>query len=292
MLAQRVERAAARKALVRRCDKRGTKPLGAYAMKIDAWVGLIAAAAAVGSSGAVWAQCRAASGEHQVAVFELYTSEGCDSCPPADRWFSDLGRSADPTKVVALAFHVDYWDRLGWRDRFGSSAYTARQREQASRHSSPLVYTPQVLLQGEDFAVWRGRGQPAQMVSAINTRPARATIELVATPFERTAASIDVKVRVPDPTDRANAAIALALVQDGLASDVKAGENAGKRLTHDRVVRQWRTDTVRFGTEGEASERIQFSLPPDPGPLSLVALVEDEATGKVLQALSLALCAR
>src|ERR1700745_1865973 len=108
-------------------------------MKIDAWVGLIAAAAAIGSCGAVAAQCRAASAEHQVAVFELYTSEGCDSCPPADRWFSGLGRSAAASQAVALPFHVDYWDRLGWRARFGSAAYTARQREQASRHRSPFV---------------------------------------------------------------------------------------------------------------------------------------------------------
>jgi hypothetical protein len=77
-----------------------------------------------------------------------------------------------------------------------------------------------------------------------------------------------------------------------LASDVKAGENAGKRLAHDHVVRQWRTEAARFGASGEASERVAFSLPLDPGPLSLVALVEDEATGKVLQAMSLALCAR
>jgi hypothetical protein len=261
-------------------------------MKIDFWCGFVAAVAAAGASGAVWAQCRAASEEHQVAVFELYTSEGCDSCPPADRWFSTLGRSDGSSQAVALAFHVDYWDRLGWRDRFGNSTYTARQREQASRHRSPFVYTPQVLLQGEDFPAWHTPGRPADAVSAINTRPARAKIELTATPAEPNATAVDVRVRVPDPADRAHAAIALALVQDGLASDVKAGENAGKRLAHDHVVRQWRTEAARFGASGEASERVAFSLPLDPGPLSLVALVEDEATGKVLQAMSLALCAR
>jgi hypothetical protein len=262
-----------------------------FSMKIDFRLGLLAAAAAVGFSGAVAAQCRATSAEHQVAVFELYTSEGCDSCPPADRWFSGLGRGAEPGQAVALAFHVDYWDRLGWRDRFGSAAYTARQREQASRHRSPFVYTPQVLLQGEDFAAWR-TGEPIRVVSAINARLARASIELAATPAEGNATSIDVRVRVPDAADRAHAAIALALVQDGLASDVRAGENRGKRLAHDHVVRQWRSEAARFGAGGEASERALFSLPPDSGPLSVVALVEDESTGKVLQAVSLALCAR
>src|SRR5262245_51836969 len=219
-------------------------------MKIDFWVGLVAAAAAAGFAGAVAAQCRATSADQQVAVFELYTSEGCDSCPPADRWFSELSRSADPSKVVALAFHVDYWDRLGWRDRFGSPTYTARQREQANRHRSPFVYTPQVLLQGEDLAAWRASSQPANLVSTINARPARARIELTAMPAEANATSVDVRVRVPDPADRAHAAIALALVQDGLASDVKAGENAGKHLAHDHVVRQWRTEAARFGAAG------------------------------------------
>jgi hypothetical protein len=256
------------------------------------WIGLVVAASVAGASDAATAQCRATSADHQVAVFELYTSEGCDSCPPADRWFSALGRSADASRAVALAFHVDYWDRLGWRDRFGSAAYTARQREQASRHRSPFVYTPQVLLQGEDFPSWRASGQPMDVIAAINARPSIARIEVTASPFDRNATSIDVRVRVPDPADQEHAAIALALVQDGLASDVKAGENAGKRLSHDHVVRQWRTDPARFGAEGEARERVMLTLPSDPGPLSVVALVEDDASGKVLQAVSLGLCAR
>ena len=236
------------------------------------------------------AQCRAQSAEQQVAVFELYTSEGCDSCPPADRWFSALGRSG-AGQVVALAFHVDYWDRLGWRDRFGSAAYTARQHEQAARRHAPFVYTPQVLLQGEDFPDWRAQGQASAAVAAVNARPARATIDLAASPAEGHAASVDVRVRVGDARDRAHAAIGVALVQDGLGSDVKAGENAGKRLAHDHVVRQWRADAVRWSPAGEAIERLVVPLPDDPGPLSVVALVEDDATGRVLQAVSLPLCA-
>jgi len=255
------------------------------------WIGMIAAIAAAGSPLAV-AQCRATSANHQVAVFELYTSEGCDSCPPADRWFSALGRSADSSRAVALAFHVDYWDRLGWRDRFGSATYTARQREQASRQRASFVYTPQVLLQGADFPGWRASGQPAQAVSDINDRPARATIDVAATPVDRNSTSVDVRVRVPQAADRVHAAIAVALVQDGLASEVKAGENAGKRLAHDHVVRQWRASTARFSPDGDASERVVFSLPSDNGPLSAVALVEDESTGSVLQAVSLRLCSR
>ncbi|HEY7240246.1 MAG TPA: DUF1223 domain-containing protein [Burkholderiales bacterium] len=237
------------------------------------------------------AQCRAVSADHEVALFELYTSEGCDSCPPADHWFSALGRKSDASHAVALAFHVDYWDRLGWRDRFGSAAYTERQHDQAARQHAAFVYTPQVLLQGEDFA-WRSAGQPAAAISAINARPARAKIELAAGPVERDAATLDVRVRIGEPRDRAGATLAVALVQDGLASEVKAGENAGRRLEHDHVVRQWHVDAVRLDGTGQASERLVLALPRDPGPLSVVAFVESDVDGSVLQAVSLPLCGR
>lgn len=237
------------------------------------------------------AQCRAASADHQVAVFELYTSEGCDSCPPADRWFSGLKRDAEGQRGVALAFHVDYWDRLGWKDRFGSAAYTERQHDQAGRQHAPFVYTPQILLQGQDFPSWRATPSTGA-VDAINAKPAAAKIELAASRVERKATAVDVRVRVRDPRDRAHAAIAVALVQDGLASEVKAGENAGKRLAHDHVVRQWREDSARFDASGEAIQRIVLTLPDDAGPMSIVALVEDASTGAVLQAMSLPLCDR
>jgi hypothetical protein len=236
-------------------------------------------------------QCRAASADHQVAVFELYTSEGCDSCPPADRWFSALKGNASGDRGVALAFHVDYWDRLGWKDRFASAAYTERQHDQASRQHAPFVYTPQVLLQGRDFSSWRASA-PATTVDAINAKLAPARIELAATPVERNATTVDVRVKIRDPRDRAHAAIAVALVQDGLASEVKAGENAGKRLAHDHVVRQWREDAARLDALGEATQHVVLTLPEDAGPLSVVALVENDSTGAVLQAMSIPLCGR
>jgi hypothetical protein len=253
-------------------------------------VALVGFAAAF-SSMPDYAQCRAASAEHQLAVFELYTSEGCDSCPPADRWFSALKANASGDRGVALAFHVDYWDRLGWRDRFGSTAYTARQHDQATRQRAPFVYTPQVLLQGRDFSAWRASG-PTTVVDAINAKPAAATIDLTASKIERNTTTVDVRVKVRDPRERAHAAVAIALLQDGLASEVKAGENAGKRLAHDHVVRQWREETARFDAAGEAAQHVVLTLPDDPGPLSLVALVENDSTGAVLQAVSLPLCGR
>jgi hypothetical protein len=245
------------------------------------------AAAALLTAGVAHAQCQAHSDKQTVALLELYTSEGCSSCPPADRWFSGIALA--PTSAIALALHVDYWDRLGWKDRFASAGYTARQYEQMRRQQAAYVYTPQVLLQGRDFRQWGVRGEPASAVSAINARPSRAAFELVAS-TKGEAAQIDVHVSVPEPRDRSRARIVVALVQDHLTSTVSAGENAGRRLEHDHVVRQWHAAPGLDGA-GELRERIAFKLPSDGGPVSVVAFAEDAGTGDVLQALALPLAA-
>src|SRR6476659_2802738 len=110
----------------------------------------IAAVVGHGSARAVDA-CTAASTRQVAPVVELYTSEGCNSCPPADRWLSKL--KADPA-VVALAFHVDYWDRLGWKDRFASAAFTQRQAAQQATNGARFSYTPQVVVDGRDRTDW------------------------------------------------------------------------------------------------------------------------------------------
>jgi hypothetical protein len=243
---------------------------------------------------AAHAACDAKSPDHLVALIELYTSEGCDSCPPADNWLSHLvGGDGAPhalTRVVPIAFHVDYWDRLGWKDRFASAKYTDRQYEQMHRQRATFVFTPQVMLQGRDFAQWRATGDPAAAIAAVNTRRPRANIELAVEP-QGTNAIVDVHVTVPEVRDRSHAVVAVALVQNKLSSDVRAGENAGKRLSHDHVVRQWR-DGIAVDAGGEMRQRLQFPLPADAGPLEIVAFAEDAAGGDVLQALALPLCGR
>src|SRR3569832_1871687 len=102
------------------------------------------------------ATCNAVSGASRNSLLELYTSEGCSSCPPADRWLSHL---PDDAGVVPLAFHVDYWDRLGWRDPFAQAAFSQRQR--ARNNGTGWVYTPQVMLDGKDYRT-RQRGLPTR----------------------------------------------------------------------------------------------------------------------------------
>lgn len=171
------------------------------------------------------ATCTAVSGESRNRLLELYTSEGCSSCPPADRWLSQLPRDAG---AVPLAFHVDYWDRLGWRDPFAQAAFSQRQR---ARNSGPgWVYTPQAMLDGEDFRDWH-RGLPARQAEP---SPVGLTLALEQTP-ERIEARVDG--RFAAPAGERGAALYLALYENRLSSKATAGENAGRLLRHDYVVR-------------------------------------------------------
>jgi hypothetical protein len=252
------------------------------------WQVLTAAAIASASTATALADCRAHSPDYATALIELYTSEGCDSCPPADRWLSSLSAQDLGGRAVALALHVDYWDRLGWKDRFASPGFSQRQREESARSGGDFVYTPQVLVQGRDFARWRASGELKQAIAAINARPARAVLDIAIHPRDGNA-DVDVSAQVTDVRERADAVVAVALVESELASDVKAGENAGKRLHHDHVVRQWR-QVFTMDASGTGSGKTSLPLPADPGPLSVVLLAENARTGEVLQALEIPVC--
>ena len=119
------------------------------------FLGVVCAALPITMS--VAAETRFESGPQQTALVELYTSEGCSSCPPAEAWMSRL--QGDPglwKKFVPIAFHVDYWDRLGWRDRFSSRQWTERQSRYAALWQSESVYTPAVVLSGKELRNWSG----------------------------------------------------------------------------------------------------------------------------------------
>src|SRR5437870_929713 len=118
------------------------------------------------------AECIARSGPGTAALVELYTSEGCSSCPPADRWLSALGQRFGRDRVVALSLHVDYWDYLGWKDPYAQRQFALRQRKLSQLQRVALVYTPQVVLQGRDFPSWRASAFDAAL-DAINAQPAR-----------------------------------------------------------------------------------------------------------------------
>ena len=187
---------------------------------------LSSAAALTGAQAASSTQCEAHSGAKPPAIVELYTSEGCSSCPPADRWLSTLNGQPE---LLPLAFHVNYWDRLGWQDRFATPANTARQHQVREVHKGQYVYTPQIVLNGQDHRGWF-RQTPGQLsASAPATLKPAPTLQLRRDGNKVTAT-------VGPSTGTSSLAGYWAVLQDGLSSKVTRGENAGETLTHDHVV--------------------------------------------------------
>ena len=238
---------------------------------------------------AIAAECRATSGTRTAALVELYTSEGCSSCPPADRWLSGFAGARPDPRVVPVAFHVQYWDYIGWKDSFGDARYTERQKEEAKAAGARFVYTPQVIVGGRDFPEWHDAKAFAAAVDAIQGKPARATLTLEShnAPDGTLAGSVVVKL---EPGVRANHLVLAALpVQNGLSTRVTAGENKGEHLTNDHVARDLASVKV---TKPET--RLEFEFKARAGwnaeRMSVAAFLQDTGTGEVLQALAAPSC--
>ena len=245
------------------------------------WLALLCAAGVWVSAAApaLAATCEARSGATAPTVVELYTSEGCSSCPPADRWLSSLSRRSD---VLALAFHVSYWDRLGWVDRFASPVYTERQRALMAPSGARYVYTPQVLVNGRDWRAWPTL-PPETAAAPLDLQLSREGTALAATIRPRSEGS-------PLPSG-ARLSGYWAVLEDGHRSQVRAGENAGETLKHDHVVRQYQA-VASWAADREQRWRWQATAPMAPAAdgvrRRVVFVVVDAATQRPLQALALA----
>jgi len=232
------------------------------------------------------AQCTALSGPGTAALVELYTSEGCSSCPPADRWLSTLS-SRPPSSVVPLALHVDYWDYIGWKDPYARREFSLRQRKFTQLQRMAFVYTPQVMLQGRDFRGW-GSAAFEDAVARINAQPARANLKLAILDADANGMQVEVGAELVQAS--AAAELYLAAYQNRLQSRVNAGENRGRLLTHDYVVLQWEGPFALPG--GRLVERRKLALLPGAAPAhsGVAAFVQDRRTGEVLQALLRSSC--
>ncbi len=191
------------------------------------WVLLVAA------FGMPAAATRYQSPDAQVSVLELYTSHGCSSCPPADAWLSKLAdRPGLWRDFIPLAWHVDYWDDLGWPDRFASRAFSERQRQYARQAHLSTVYTPGFVLRGEEWRGWFRRRPPALASEAL---VGKLSLEL----------RDDLHARIlftpREPTQPSRLTVHLAILGFGLATDVGGGENRGRRLEEDFVVLGYRS---------------------------------------------------
>ena len=156
-------------------------------------------------------------------VVEIFTSEGCSSCPPADKWLSTFKKDPDLFKtLVPLAFHVDYWDWLGWKDRFGSKEYTQRQRDYVKSDQLSQAYTPGILVNSQEFRQWfRG----ARKLPNNSGKPGILSADL----SKDNTLTINFKTNEPLVAN-------VAILGMGITSTIKRGENTGKTLLHDFVV--------------------------------------------------------
>ena len=217
--------------------------------------------------------CSAKSAATLTPVIELYTSEGCSSCPPAERWMSTLKDANQRGDVVAQAFHVNYWDYIGWVDRFAVPTYTTRQREMARASGQSGIYTPQLIKNGRDSRDYSGAlGNPARAPAS------KAALAIQQTAPDRFEANVV-------PTDPKAAWSAYwTVTEHGHSSRVTAGENKGETLKHDFVVRQYSVAGAYTG----ASKLTLNTLPASAAnPRQINLVVFDTKTGLPLQALSM-----
>ncbi len=190
-----------------------------------------------------------------VAVVELFTSQGCSSCPSADDVLAKIHAWGEKKgqPVYCLSFHVDYWNSLGWADPFSRPEFTARQREYAPSFQARRIYTPQMIVNGKTEFVGSRRSEAMQALKAALKSPAGTTLHLQATMSgDGRMGTVRYKVTVDQPT----AVLNIALVQKAVENSVLRGENAGHDLAHVNVVRALQSVSL-----DKPSGKVELTLP-------------------------------
>jgi hypothetical protein len=226
------------------------------------------------------------SGQEKVALLELYTSEGCSSCPPADQFISRLGKSGwYPRQVIPLSFHVTYWDYIGWRDIYAQKAFDKRQSDIAMRQRSRDVYTPQMVLDGKDA---RGFGRLGSQLRDINRQQPEAGITLQVHADSEKAMQLDVRVDVANTAQPRDAVLYVALFENGISSRVSAGENSGKTLEHNHIVREFVGPLSLSSNQAESRHKLSIDVPAGVNLLNagIAVFLQNTSDGSVLQALA------
>ncbi|MGZ9809589.1 DUF1223 domain-containing protein [Pseudoroseicyclus sp. H15] len=215
----------------------------------------------------------AAQAEDAPVVVELYTSQGCSSCPPADALLQQLAGRQD---VIALALHVDYWDYIGWADSFAQPAFTQRQRRYARAAGATAVYTPQFVIGGETHVIG---ARAMELMDAM--RAAAAETEDMGLTLTREGDHVVISAEAlesPHPM-----VVQLVSYRPQESVDIQRGENAGLMLTYANIVTSW---TVLGEWDGVTPLRIEAEVPGDD---ELVAIVQEPGPGRICAAARLTL---
>lgn len=210
------------------------------------------------------------------AVLELFTSEGCSSCPPAEALLEQIQQEAEGLPVYILAYHVDYWDHQGWRDPFSDAAFTNRQYAYSQRLSAQ-VYTPQLVINGTEEGVGSREGFVRKAVTAMLEQPAGADLSLAARK-QNGKATVDYTTG----GNTKDLQLELVLVQKNGVSQVKRGENEGRTLSHVQIVRGLSTVDIRKNPQGTVTMDLPANF--NANDWEIVGLLQNAGTGKIAAA--------
>lgn len=224
-------------------------------------------------------------------LVELFTSEGCSTCPPADKLLTELDETqpVNGAQVIALSEHVDYWNRLGWKDPFSSAQFTQRQTDYSKTLHVEDIYTPQMIVDGQNQFVGNQRAAALEAIARAAQSP-KARIEAAIKSSTPNSITLSIQAGdVPEVSRGDRADVILAITESGLMSNVARGENAGRRLTHSAVTRRM----VKIGTiEGKdfsAEQAVHLDPVWKRVKLKAVVFVQERASRRILGAAAIKL---
>ena len=223
----------------------------------------------------------------RAVVVELFTSEGCSSCPPADELLGRLRQdlSAKNIQVIPLGFHVDYWNSLGWKDRFSSAEFTQRQEQYTHALKVDGPYTPEMVVNGEVEFVGNDTGQAQRTIRQQASELETAQVKIAPAGADQ----LTIQVKGPAAPSGGNALVMLAITEDNLSTQVGAGENGGRTLHHAAVVRELRQVGTLHDDAIETTVPLKLEKDWKRNDLRAIVFVQNGPSGKIEGAASVAL---
>jgi hypothetical protein len=224
----------------------------------------------------------------RIVIVELFTSEGCSSCPPADALLKELSeqRKVEGVQIVALEEHVDYWNHLGWKDPYSAAEFSQRQSEYANIFGTDGVYTPQMVVDGQSEFVGSRSLAAREAIQRAANQPKAEIVLFASVNSLPSNPAFDVQVRsLAGLAVHGETELWIAVTETGLQTDVKAGENSGETLRHAAVVRSLRKINISRDPVGY---HVQIHPAIDPGwkkeNLSVVAFLAEKGSRKIIGA--------
>ncbi|MDB5130181.1 thioredoxin family protein [Mucilaginibacter sp.] len=211
------------------------------------------------------------------AVLELFTSEGCSSCPPADELLAKIQKEAQGKDIYLLAYHVDYWDRLGWKDVFSNAEYSKRQEQYGRWFNLSQIYTPQLIVNGKAEFVGSNEAAIRNAISDQLSTKANVNLVLHAQPD---GGGLKVHYQASNIVKGSN--LLIAVVQKNAQSKVERGENAGNTLSHVQIVRKVQNEPL--SATGEGSSIVELPKGFDTQNWEVLGLIQDQSNGEILGA--------